>query len=317
MGDEDEELRAASADVQKGWKEAYDAAMKHAEALRGCGLEGGTADAGSLPRINALAQDCLTTLRSLQRRFDFLIQQFSSTEDKESSLKILEDWKTEYQILHTKLRESNLQAKINIQKAAKTERELLLGGGEESTKLRRNLETQAGMSAAAESVTESLRRTRQMMVQELERGSATLATLDESNTTLKKTDSEYKGQRYLLNTARGLLSVLKRHDVIDRIILAVGFLFFSAVVMFIFNERVGLLKIQRIASVSSGGPTKHLLTPIPSEEGKVIQSQTLQNIGERRDSTLFCEKGTEVCEHQHSHQIHPVSEVVEVDHSEL
>ncbi|KAL5673095.1 hypothetical protein ACJX0J_017401, partial [Zea mays] len=51
---------------------------------------------------------------------------------------------------------------------------LLLGGGEEST-IRR---TKAGMTSVAESITESLRRSRQMMVQEVERSASTLATFD-------------------------------------------------------------------------------------------------------------------------------------------
>eukprot|EP00250_Pteridium_aquilinum_P009468 c18686_g1_i2 orf=134-838(+) len=216
MGDAEEELREAKAETEKRWKEACEAAMGHVQILRTCGLEGGTADSASLPRLNALAQDCLASLRSLQRRYDLLAQQSVSVEEKDACLKVLEGWKTEYQNLHATLRSANLQAKDNIQKAAKSERDLLLGGGEESTNLRRNLQTQAGMSAAAESVTESLRRTRQMMVHELERGFSTLATLDVSNTTLRKADSEYKGQRYLLNATRGLLSVLKRQDILDR-----------------------------------------------------------------------------------------------------
>ncbi|MCO5573802.1 hypothetical protein L7F22_027576 [Adiantum nelumboides] len=174
---DDEELREAKSDLQKRWKQTHETAVGYAQALRKCGLDKGTADSASLPRLNALAQDCLTSLRSLQRRFDLLAHQFLSAEEKDTCLKILEDWKTEYQILHAALREANLQAKSNIQKAAKSERDLLLGGGEESTNLRRNLQTQVGMSAAAESVTESLRRTRQMMVQELERGYGTLTTL--------------------------------------------------------------------------------------------------------------------------------------------
>ncbi|KAG6501523.1 hypothetical protein ZIOFF_041404 [Zingiber officinale] len=78
--------------------------------------------------------------------------------------------------LHKSLRDANLQAKNNIRKAAQEERELLLGGGEDSTICRRNLQTKVGMTSAAESITESLRRTRQIMVQEVERSASTLAT---------------------------------------------------------------------------------------------------------------------------------------------
>eukprot|EP00249_Psilotum_nudum_P025072 c29366_g3_i2 orf=175-810(-) len=107
------------------------------------------------------------------------------------------------------------------------------------------MQTQAGMSAAAESITETLRRTRQMMVQELDRGTGTLATLDESNVTLKKAEGEYKGQRSLLMKTRHLLTMMKRHDVIDRLILVAGFIFFSVVVSYVFHQRIGTLNMLR------------------------------------------------------------------------
>ena len=67
-----------------------------------------------------------------------------------------------------------------MRKAAQEERELLLGGGGESTIRRRNLQTKAGMTFAAESITDSLQRTRQLMLQEVERSASTLMTVEES-----------------------------------------------------------------------------------------------------------------------------------------
>ncbi|KAJ0792209.1 hypothetical protein HanOQP8_Chr01g0014841 [Helianthus annuus] len=97
------------------------------------------------------------------------------------------------------------------------QRELLLGGGEESTARRRNLQTKAGMTSAAESITESLRRTRQLMVQEVERSGSTLMAFEESTGVLKKAESEYKGHVSLLTRTRNLLSTMKRQDVLDRL----------------------------------------------------------------------------------------------------
>ncbi|GMI64150.1 hypothetical protein HRI_000084300 [Hibiscus trionum] len=76
---------------------------------------------------------------------------------------MLETWKSQSHSLRLSRRNSNLQAKDNMRKTAQKERELLVGGGEESTVRRRNLQTKAGMTSAAESITESLRRTRQLM----------------------------------------------------------------------------------------------------------------------------------------------------------
>ncbi|KAF3784032.1 transport protein [Nymphaea thermarum] len=105
--------------------------------------------------------------------------------------------------------------------------------------------TKAGMTSAAESITESLRRTRQLMVQEVERSANTLMTFDNSTSVLRKAEGEYKGHRSLLMRTRNLLSTMQRQDIIERIILVVGFLFFASVVLYIFTKRIGLLKLQR------------------------------------------------------------------------
>ncbi|KAJ0622294.1 hypothetical protein HanIR_Chr01g0018361 [Helianthus annuus] len=131
---------------------------------------------------------------------------------------------------------------------------LLLGGGEESTARRRNLQTKAGMTSAAESITESLRRTRQLMVQEVERSGSTLMAFEESTGVLKKAESEYKGHVSLLTRTRNLLSTMKRQDVLDRIILTVGFLLFSLAVLYVVSKRIGILKLQRkvVGAIKAG-----------------------------------------------------------------
>ncbi|XP_073107803.1 uncharacterized protein [Elaeis guineensis] len=58
--------------------------------------------------------------------------------------------------------------------------------------------TKAGMTSAAESITEGLRCTCQLMVQEVERSANTLATFEESTSVLKKAKGLLKLQRKLL-----------------------------------------------------------------------------------------------------------------------
>ncbi|XP_040258070.2 uncharacterized protein [Aegilops tauschii subsp. strangulata] len=101
------------------------------------------------------------------------------------------------------------------------------------------------MTSAAESITESLRRSRQLMVQEVERSANTLSTFDESTSVLRKAEGEYQGHRSLLMCTRGLLSTMQRQDVLDRIILTIGFLIFSLAVLFVVSRRIGLLTLQR------------------------------------------------------------------------
>nr|XP_027119553.1 uncharacterized protein LOC113736683 [Coffea arabica] len=199
----------------------------------------------SLPRLNGLAQDGLNLLQSLHFKLDLLAPQLPSDDQVQQAQDLANSWQKRIESLRSSLRKANLRAKENIRKTAQQERELLLGGGEESTIRRRNLQTKAGMTSAAESITESLRRTRQLMVQEVDRSASTLVTFEESTGVLGKAESEYRGHRSLLMRTRNLLSTMQRQDVIDRIIMVVGFLLFSLAVLYVVSKRIGLLKLQR------------------------------------------------------------------------
>ncbi|KAI3971261.1 hypothetical protein MKW92_047833 [Papaver armeniacum] len=252
----DDEVAQAVEKAIKEWEETSSSIENNVKAIEGFGtfVDGLTEEESSHHRLNGLAQDGLALLRSLQFRFDLLAQQLLTEEQVQSAQSTLKSWKDQYQSLHLGLRNANLPAQINMRKAAQTKRELLLGGGEESTIRRRNLQTKAGMTNASESITESLRRTRQLMVQEVERSEYTLATLDELTGVLMKAESEYKGHRSLLMRTKNLLSTMRRQDVLDRLILLVGFLLFSCAVFYVISKRIGLFKLQRkvIEAIKAG-----------------------------------------------------------------
>nr|GMD50942.1 Sec20 family protein [Ipomoea batatas] len=206
----------------------------------GVGLSSATAEEkSSLRRLNGVAQDSLNLLQSLQFKLDLLAPQLP-TDDQ---------------------------------------RELLLRGGGESTIRRRNLQTKAGMTSAAEGITESLRRTRQMMIQEVERSESTLMTFEESTGVLRKAESEYKGHRSLLMRTRNLLSTMQRQDVIDRVILVVGFLLFALAVLYVVSKRIGLLKLQRkvMEAVKSGMAGQVEIVPRAGGDGGANIVQIQQN----------------------------------------
>nr|TKW04057.1 hypothetical protein SEVIR_7G084800v2 [Setaria viridis] len=210
-----DELTQAVDNLKKEWNQAVSQLEESIDVIRSCGKTGkGTEEANSLPRLNGSAQDALQLLKSLQ--------------------------------LCASLRNANLQAKENIRKAAQEEKELLLGGGEESTIRRRNLQTKTGMTSAAESITESLRRSRQMMVQEVERSASTLATFDESTRVLRKAEGEYQGHRSLLSrTVVCSPRCNGKMFLLGRVILTAGFIIFSLAVLYVVSRRIGLLTLQR------------------------------------------------------------------------
>ncbi|KAK7843508.1 hypothetical protein CFP56_012437 [Quercus suber] len=163
--------------AKKEWDEAYSRAKEHIKAIEGYGKSKEEQNSNSLPRLNGLAQDALALLSSLQFRLDLLAPQLPTDDQVQSATALLDSWKNESHNLRQSLRNANLQAKANMRKAAQEE---------------------AGMTSAAESITDSLRRTRQLMVQEVERSASTLMTVEESTGVLKKAESEYKGHRSLL-----------------------------------------------------------------------------------------------------------------------
>ncbi|CAA0833263.1 Sec20 family protein [Striga hermonthica] len=246
--------------VKRDFQETYDQTVKHIESIQEYGIKSRIDNPGesekidSLPRLNGLAHDGLNTLQSLQFNLDLLAPQLPFVDDAEKAQSLAQSWEKQIQSLRLSVRNANLQAKENMKKTAQQERELLLGGGEESTTRRRNMQTKAGMTSVAESITESLRRTRQLMVQEVERSTSTLMTFEESTGVLRKAESEYKGHRSLLSRTRGLLSTMKRQDVLDRVIIVMGFVVFSLAVLYVVSKRIGILKLQRkvISAVKAG-----------------------------------------------------------------
>ncbi|CAN0901468.1 Vesicle transport protein SEC20 [Linum grandiflorum] len=248
-----DEVVEAVEKAKQEWDEAYATTQVHIKSIEEYGKSRDADDGqgkNSLPRLNGLAQDGLALLQSLEFKLDLLAPQLPTDDQVKSAQSLFESWKKQSHSLRLSLRNANLQAKANMRKAAQDERELLLGGGEESTVRRRNLQTKAGMTSAAESITESLRRTRQLMVQEVERSTNTLMTFDESTGVLRKAESEYKGQRSLLMRTRNLLSTMQRQDVIDRVIIAVGFILFSCAVLYVVSKRVGILRLQRTVTAA-------------------------------------------------------------------
>ncbi|XP_050219487.1 uncharacterized protein LOC126669892 [Mercurialis annua] len=278
-----EKLEEEVDNLKKEWEEAYSNTKHHIKSIEEFGKKSRISSDGvapatgennnSLPRLNGLAQDGLALLQSLQFKLDLFAPQLATDDQVQSAQTLLQSWKTLIQSLRLSLRNANLQAKANMRKVAKEERELLLGGGEESTIRRRNLQTKAGMTSAAESITDSLRRTRQLMVQEVERSANTLVTFEESTGVLRKAESEYKGHRSLLTRTRNLLSTMQRQDVLDRVILAVGLLLFSCAVLYVVSKRIGLLRLQRqVTAIIKAGMAGHdEIIPRVLEEGGFAQ----------------------------------------------
>ncbi|KVI00357.1 uncharacterized protein LOC112520426 [Cynara cardunculus var. scolymus] len=231
--------------TKKDWDDAYVHTLNHIRAIQDYNNHinnNNNNNGDSLARLNGLAQDGLGMLTTALFNLDLLAPQLPRYHNAHL---LLHSWNNQIQSLRSSLRKANLQAKASMRKATREERELLLGGGEESTARRLKLQTKAGMTSAAGIITESLRRTRQLMIQEVERSGSTLMAFEESKEVLKKAEREYKGHHSLPMRTRKLLLTMKRQDVLGRIILLVGFVLFSLAVLYVVSKRIGILKLQR------------------------------------------------------------------------
>ncbi|KAF3507282.1 hypothetical protein F2Q69_00004241 [Brassica cretica] len=222
--------------TKREWEDPYEKTIEHITAIQECGKSRRGEEKVSLQRLNGLAQDGLSLLNSLQFSLDLLAPQLPSDHHVQSTRSLLETWKNQYQ------------------------RVLLLGGGTESTELRRKRQANAGVTSDAESITESLRRSREndskaissvLGLQEVERSTNTLVAFDESTGVLKKAESEYKGHRSLFSRTRNLLSTMQRQDVIDRVILIIGFSLFACAVLYVVSKRIGILRLQQMATAAT------------------------------------------------------------------
>lgn len=99
--------------------------------------------------------------------------------------------------------------------------------------------------AAAAEATESLRRTRALMEEELAQGRATLAALTASTSTLTEAKGEFEGQAGLLTAGRRLLEWLRRANSSDRLMNLLAFGFFLCCAAHVVARRMGLWRLGR------------------------------------------------------------------------
>jgi hypothetical protein len=121
---------------------------------------------------------------------------------------------------------------------AKTEREELLGRSPQKAKasgggaFKNKDELQA-----AEKVTSSLQKTRQLLARQLDHTESTLGIMDDSQATLSKVNETYGEHSGLLRTGKRLLNSLESQEKLERFLLYLCFCFFLLVVAYIVSKR--------------------------------------------------------------------------------
>eukprot|EP00164_Ancoracysta_twista_P005866 GFYU01008071.1.p1 GENE.GFYU01008071.1~~GFYU01008071.1.p1 ORF type:complete len:236 (+),score=48.32 GFYU01008071.1:118-825(+) len=208
---------------------------RQVERLRDC--------TGEEQEAHALGNDIRVNFRKLGKLIEDtkqVAEEQDKDEDMQSIMRKMEPRELEYDNLTTLLRKAKAQYKVNRQKQEVLEREQLLAGGEELMRKRRE-QIQKDKVLASQEVVHGLRRTRQMMANELERTSATLKVLEDSSKTIKETKKEYKTFGAVLRTGRGTITKLFRRNKTDQILITIGVLLFVTVVIYILKRRLSYL----------------------------------------------------------------------------
>ena len=137
------------------------------------------------------------------------------------------------------VREAALDAAAKERAREAEDREALLMG-KSGTSAMDEIKASGAVSVSSEA-TAGLRRARQMMATELEKGEKTLAALTESTATMERTGTEYSNQSTKLKVGRRLLTTIEWQTFMDRIILWSGFSIFLLVVIHILWKRTPFL----------------------------------------------------------------------------
>lgn len=223
--DEEAQLAAALAELEAK-------ASRHITGLFASTLDDRAAFNTQLTQI----REDLAALRAATRDLAILAEEQDSEEESERLANMLKGHQAEYERLQTAFKQANIQARRNTEAAAAAARRAMLAGGQAEQAPARAA-GQAETVATSQGITKSLLRTRQLMAQELEHTSATLAAMDASNERLAEGREELRGHRSLFSGSRRLLRALFRSSVLDSMSLYGGLALFFIVVAYILQKR--------------------------------------------------------------------------------
>ncbi|KAL4420075.1 hypothetical protein ABPG77_004340 [Micractinium sp. CCAP 211/92] len=194
------------------------------------------ADKARSQRLSAGIQDSMARIRALTRDLELEVEEMDSDDERAALAAQLVGHKREYASLQAALKDAALAQRAAALRSAQEERKELLAGGEAGLRQRR-AQLEGDAVAAAQEVTGGLRRTRQVLAEELEHTSATLAAMEASHAALGRTRDEYHGQHRKLRKSKGLLRTLNWQNKSETYMLWMGLTLFLAVCAYIAQKR--------------------------------------------------------------------------------
>lgn len=220
-----EEIRALEREALEKVNEALDDADADADASR----------EDALTRAKA----CALRVRALIEELREMGDDAESEEARRAIASAVSEREVALENTRAIMRHAVIEAASKGRAREARERDALLTG--QSGTNRHDAIKASGAVSIASEATEGLRRARQMMATELEKGEKTLAAMTESTATMERTGTEYSNQTTKLKSGRRLLTTIERQTFMDRVILWFGFSVFLLVVIHILWKRTPVL----------------------------------------------------------------------------
>ncbi|KAJ1965387.1 Vesicle transport protein S20 [Dimargaris xerosporica] len=195
-------------------------------------------------------QDLSAIIREQHRNIHKVIQQLKTQAeeldrdaDRQACLALLSDHEKHCTRTQQAIRQALLKSKQFLDRRARNERQELLKGASLETvranELRRRRAAEGSVVlGAANDVTESLRRTTQLMSSEIDHSLTNAAQLEESSTLVRSALGEHQTLSSLLRTSQLVISKLEQGDLTDRLLLLFGLIVFITVVLYILKKRL-------------------------------------------------------------------------------
>eukprot|EP00798_Chlamydomonas_sp_ICE-L_P021440 gene21440-28406_t len=161
--------------------------------------------------LDRKVQKALAGMRSQIRDLELLAEEQDSEEQAEAVEEQLDLHKAEYESLRNALMQAKLQTKFNSERLYQKQRQELLSGVTMEA-LHRQYRKESDLVAGTQDITDSLRRTRQVLAQQLENTAGNLDVLETTNETLSDARDELAGQKTLFKESHKQLKTLKQQS---------------------------------------------------------------------------------------------------------
>lgn len=160
-----------------------------------------------------------------------------SEEESERYSRALSKQRYEYEEILKGFKVAAVQRKEKERQRRSHAREELLGSNQASV-VRKQWKNESDLVSASQNITESMKRTKNILAQELEQSGAQLAALGMSQEMLSKSNEQYQSQHTRLKRAKGLLSTIDWQNKSEQYLLWAGLSLFCTVALYIIQKRV-------------------------------------------------------------------------------